>query len=84
MVILREFLSLKSLHPAPCLANTMHGFTEVAQLLVLGFFLLLKESFCVQNYTDTWAVHIVGGEDAAKLVATRHGFDYKGQVYIIT
>ena len=37
-----------------------------------------------EEYTHTWAVQIEGGEDVARAVADKHGFQYVSQVCIQT
>ena len=33
-----------------------------------------------KQYTNSWAVEVKGGEDIAKELARKHGFDFKGKV----
>lgn len=42
--------------------------------------ILFKVSCGIQHYTDQWAVHLTGGERAAKDLALRHGFAYVSEV----
>jgi hypothetical protein len=34
----------------------------------------------IRHYNDQWAVHLTGGEIAAKNIAEKHGFVYVAQV----
>lgn len=52
----------------------MHGAT-----LIFGI-ILLKVSCGTRHYNDQWAVHLTGGEIAAKNIAEKHGFVYVAQV----
>lgn len=45
--------------------------------------ILFKVSCGIQHYTDQWAVHLTGGERAAKDLALRHGFAYVSEVSLI-
>ncbi|XP_041369645.1 furin-like protease kpc-1 isoform X2 [Gigantopelta aegis] len=56
----------------------MHGYNYVLRVSILGF--LLVEVGCGKHYTDTWAVHMEGGEKTARLVAQKYGFIYRGQI----
>ncbi|CAG2240268.1 FURIN [Mytilus edulis] len=42
--------------------------------------ILFKVSCGIQHYTDQWAVHLTGGERAAKDLALRHGFAYVSEI----
>ncbi|CAG5128733.1 unnamed protein product, partial [Candidula unifasciata] len=57
----------------------MHGSIHVVQVFVLGYFLVVD---AVDNhfFTDLWAVHIQGGEEIARTVASRNDFVYMGQI----
>ena len=52
----------------------MHGAT-----LIFGI-ILLKVSCGIRHYNDQWAVHLTGGEIAAKNIAEKHGFVYVAQI----
>ncbi len=50
---------------------------------IFSFFLLISWSIelCYSAvYTDTWAVHLEGGEDVARQLAQEHNFVYLGKV----
>ncbi|CAG5125983.1 unnamed protein product, partial [Candidula unifasciata] len=57
----------------------MHGYNDVVIAVFVGWVLLL-EAVLGKHFTDLWAVHIKGGEDAARNVSVRHGFMYIGQI----
>lgn len=42
--------------------------------------ILFKVSCGIQHYTDQWAIHLTGGERAAKDLALRHGFAYVSEI----
>ncbi|XP_033968232.1 furin (paired basic amino acid cleaving enzyme) a [Pseudochaenichthys georgianus] len=46
-------------------------------LLVSG----LEPVLCQKVYTNTWAVHIPGGQEGADLIANKHGFINQGHVF---
>ncbi|XP_073724638.1 furin (paired basic amino acid cleaving enzyme) b isoform X2 [Misgurnus anguillicaudatus] len=55
-------------------------------LLLLGAFSILKNAEVHANadrgiYTNTWAVHIVGGAEEAERIAHKHGFISHGRVF---
>lgn len=54
----------------------------MVESLALGLWLIAPIFFvtCDQHFTDQWAIRVDGGEEAAKAVATRHGFTYLGKV----
>ena len=47
--------------------------------LILCVVLLLEPSYAAL-YSDTWAVHIEGGEDVVNQIAAQHGFTNLGKV----
>ena len=49
-------------------------------LLTLILCVLLFELCYAAVYTDTWAVHIEGGDERAVELAEKHGFQYLGKV----
>jgi furin len=49
-------------------------------LLTVLLLLTLFQPYDNAEFTDTWAVHIEGGEDVAKQLAEKHGFTYLGQI----
>uniref|UniRef100_A0A8C9W8Z0 Furin, paired basic amino acid cleaving enzyme n=1 Tax=Scleropages formosus TaxID=113540 RepID=A0A8C9W8Z0_SCLFO len=64
----------------------MHLFMDLPQVLLLRALLLLLTSYpgpsaAVKVYTNTWAVHIVGGAQEADQVAQKHGFINHGNVF---
>ena len=40
----------------------------------------LEPVLCQKVYTNTWAVHIPGGQEGADLIANKHGFINQGHV----
>ena len=48
---------------------------------IFALILVLQVSHGV-IYSDHWAVHIEGGPDHAKYLASKHGFQYVSQVWV--
>lgn len=51
-----------------------------ALLPLLMPMLMLIADVSPEQYSRQWAVHLEGGQQAADLIATRHGFTNLGQV----
>lgn len=62
------------------LAMRLHG-RFIIQFSVLGFVLI--DYVRSNKYTNTWAIHIEGGEEVARTLARKHGFVYVDQVRLI-
>lgn len=55
----------------------LHG-RFIIQISILGFVLI--DYVRSNKYTNTWALHIEGGEAVARSLARKHGFIYVDQV----
>ncbi|XP_078313201.1 furin-like protease kpc-1 isoform X2 [Crassostrea virginica] len=55
----------------------LHG-RFIIQFSVLGFVLI--DYVRSNKYTNTWAIHIEGGEEVARTLARKHGFVYVDQI----
>lgn len=56
----------------------MYGATFIIGIILLEF------SHGLRHYTDQWAVNLSGGERMARDLALKHGFEYMGQVGLMS
>ena len=52
----------------------------VDTLLLLLLLCFVRTTAAAEHYTDEWAVQVDGGDDVAKELARKHGFEYVAKV----
>ena len=61
----------------------MNWFKVYSVYTLYGILTCISLSYGEDVYTDTWAVHIEGGEEHAQNLIEKHGFTYLNEVFTI-
>ena len=53
---------------------------SLCAVVIIGLVIPAMSNMFSPGYADSWAVEVEGGEEVAKALAMKHGFEFMGQV----